>query len=180
MSAEAFAIYDDSFNPEAEVKSGFGPQTESLKDGEYVLKIISATASAVTGKESNNTTPVTRWKFQVIVGPGHVGQNFEHTTWVQNEVQCNALGADLKALGVPVETWRAQGVKFSRGLDDALESLAGVTMAAKKDSHSSKGRTYHNLRFKGLRPSGVTVQPGEAAGPVGTQSKAFEMNDLPF
>lgn len=180
MSAEAFAIYDDSFNPEAEVKSGFGPQTESLKDGEYVLKIISAAASAVTGKESNNTTPVTRWKFQVIVGPGHVGQNFEHTTWVQNEVQCNSLGADLKALGIPVETWRSKGVKFSQGLDDALESLAGVTMAAKKDSHSSKGRTYHNLRFKGIRPSGVTVQPGEAAASVGAQFKAFEMNDLPF
>jgi hypothetical protein len=180
MSAEAFAIYDESFNPESDVKSGFGPQTESLKDGEYVLKIVSASASSVTAKESNSTTPVTRWKFLVQAGPSHVGQNFDHTGWVQNEAQCNALGADLKALGIPVETWRAEGVKFSQRLDEALESLSGVTMAAKKDSHSSKGRTYHNLRFKGLRPSGVTVQPGEAAAPSGTQSKAFEMNDLPF
>jgi hypothetical protein len=71
-------------------------------------------------------------------------------------------------------------VKFSQRLDEALESLSGVTMAAKKDSHSSKGRTYHNLRFKGIRPSQVTVQPGEAGGPAKAQSNAFENTDLPF
>lgn len=180
MSAEAFSIFDEGFNPQSENKGGFGPQTDSLKDGEYTLKIVSATAGAVTGKDSGITTAVTRWKFEVLVGPGHVGQNFEHTGWIRDEAQCNNLGADLMALGVPVETWRAAGKKFSQGLDQALEGLAGVTMKAKKDSYASKGRTYHNLRFKGRMAAGETLQPGEAAWPAKTQSKAFEMTDLPF
>jgi hypothetical protein len=125
---------------------------DALIDGEYEAMVESANL-----EHARNGQTICRWALLIAGGPGHKGRTLDYTSWLNNIESVCRFGGELKALGIPTDTWTSAERSFSRMLPGALRGMVGARIKFFK-GHSvspTTGKTYHNIRFvSGYLPGG--------------------------
>jgi len=136
--------FDAGYDPS---DTGRSLTLENLADGDYTLQIMSA--ELVTTERTGEQ--ILRWVYSVQAGPSYVGGVIEAANFFRSQIAVNLLGADLALLGLPTHEWTVKnGKPFSRMLRECLPSLDNVVFTAAKVTVERNGKTYHNLRVRGL------------------------------
>ena len=160
--------FDAEYNPSSMMRS---LNVEALDDGNYIMRIEGAYLDDVELR-SGQTAHVLRWKLKVLEGESSVDCVVDNTTWL-NSTSINMLGADLFVLGFPSDKWTPDhGSSFSKGLQECVPNLKGVTFRCSKVTNERNGRVYHNLRIRGLAAQAGNPMPVDSA-------KVFEADSTP-